>query len=576
MDKILIIFNLRIDQILSIIDGSNKYFELIKDTVISSDPIQAQKFSEHVSKVKSIVDVIKSANLSSENTSEKVIKEFSDIYDKFESIYISIDFMINVIENPTHTKNILINMSQTYATNLQQQKNKILGEAEELFESVIENDTNIFNLIMNGIEIRDVIEIVISMAIVHVNKFIIYVIDRIILFIENNKDLKSRYSKIYEIVEGLKDKTLNASRIDLNIKYHPLMSILPRYNLVAMGKSQLIEDLFNHLNIKYPKLLTPTDNLKSIAELNDYKIGVVIIYNITNSPIEFNLLPLVSIDYVTKNDLMTTPGSGINKKSLERLRTVKVLNTPSAEVPRVEKFIKEKTEYVYIFETLNGSEFRILSNNLENTNKYVSVNEVRGIIEGLNLRADAYNDIINTEIIAKCFDSKSDLVIKDYEREKKSLPSSSVIKSSILSDLVEEFRKILKESVPTSETQFKNLAIAKNSDDSYISKVISDKLTHNYGIIGKGSVEYTLTYITKLDQIIRVFNRELGKNISMIKLTPLTFKERNGNNLIEYILDSYLSAAKNAIETLDRPPSIWVEYDFSLKEFYLTSKYLVI
>ena len=175
------------------------------------------------------------------------------------------------------------------------------------------------------------------------------------------------------------------------------------------------------------------------------------------------------------------------------------------------------------------------------------------------------NDIIN-----KCFDPKSHAILAAYEEEKQTALSSDIIKGQIIYEFTQTFEDKLSKKVPSTSGEFYHMVLGDNEE---INDILLDRLIDTMGIHTKGSNEYTLTYLTKFDTIIRQFIKELENSAKKHHVGHLIFKERSGADLKKYLMDIYKDIITNAVNELDRSKQ-WTEYDVSIKEFFIERKYI--
>jgi hypothetical protein len=415
----------------------------------------------------------------------------------------------------------------------------------------------------------------------NVNKFMIELIKEMI-----QHSSEGTKTALLDLVEVQKDILLGAGRLKMN--YKPPQCMITRCGLVPKGESTDLADLITSLGAKYDADLDISDNIETA--ISTLKCGFVFINKISRSPMEFNISGLISPEYIAKNGLQFGPQSGLTKKVLQRLATIRELPrgerdtfadlaktfgeispgvvSISIEVKLSDRKVEVSPDTVYVIETLGGNVFRLIS---DTTNNVASPRAIYGIIGGVKTRPVKYNGLHEGEILARCYDPLSTMLLNQYEQETKSIQVDDPIKGRLLNDFVEYFESRISESTPESEAEYKNI-IAQ--DDDIITSMLLSRLIAGINIQSKSMSEYMITYMVKFDEIIREYLREFASGLAKISIPDILFREKSKAEIKKYLVDLYKDIANNAITTLDKRKR-WVEYDISLKEFFMEHKYIV-
>jgi hypothetical protein len=149
--------------------------------------------------------------------------------------------------------------------------------------------------------------------------------------------------------------------------------------------------------------------------------------------------------------------------------------------------------------------------------------------------------------------------LKDFDNEKTQWFDPSTFKSLIGKDLIDKF-----------EEQF---ALVKASDWA---DIIYDKSIYSY-VIGKRlykellptskGIEFIITYIKNVDDIISKFNTAMYSEINKIKIPDNYFEVKSESEMRKYISSEYSQAVEKAIGDLDA--SLWIDVSASLKLFIM-------
>ena len=557
-----------------------EYFPSIENMVRGNNIEEYNNFNINIKNIDVEIEIIKKLLCDiSDGAIIKNVKIILNIFNNIESLTEYINFIYELINREKYLGVLIGNKSQTFTDNIYNIKNlttekykhykKHINDTDVIFKSIIEY----IDLDKNVIEIIDIIT-----KYKNSNKLIFSIIQNIINNYKNKIDIKL-FNKIKIKVEELKSNILYQPDIS---KIYPYSNIdyiqrtLIRNRLVPVTDMMPLSELFELLNVKYNSNSNDEENIKNISTA---LIGTIIIYKIYPTAIEYNILPLINIDYVNERNLMTSGNSGINPRNIKRFTTIKKFDAKMRlNKPPIIFNLDDQNKEIYIFETIDNIRFRIISN----SGKYLCDTKIINLLHGVSLRPHAYNKLLESAIINTCYDPNADTVLAEYDDEKKHLPSSD----SIIQKLLEEFNRVwillYKNNIPKNEKEFKQLALTgttkdeKMSQNLYTTEIISDLVIQNVGLYGKGGVEYTLTFITKLNDIVNKFNSVFIGYISEIRIRDILFEEKSENDLAEYFRGSYLEAIKKTLIYMDKKPSMWSGYNFSLKEHTMDKKYIII
>lgn len=550
MDEIKTLLTTRINTIGVLAESATKYFKRISDVVLGVDPDQHAHFLSAVKMMESAPATLKQA------LTGEPIKALFDAYESFSTIRDNITSITRVLENQKFLSVIIYNMSETYVTEVQRERMRMLDLIEKYHESEIVDDERVYSLAEKALKPNNNVGKILLFLDEHettINKFVIFLC-RMTLPHTTGSQLR----RIESMIEHYKNHMLGSTRVNLDRLPAPQAAV-SRYRLVPADTSKPPEEVFDGLGLKW--------NKKQSLEENAQAAGCVILMDISSrSAIEFDIRGLINREYVEGKGLAMNAKYGLNKKNIERLRTTIDLPVKHTSAGKVQKFILPKTTHVYVLQTLNGEVWRPMM--LDGETK-IPIEYIRGLIDGVSTRAWMYNRIQEDELLAKCLDPKADAIIKSFEEEKRTLPPSDAIKAPIVTDLTEWMQEQLEKKLPKKH-EVRTLFMA-----SPIDEVIADKLVRIMGVNVKGSAEYAVTYLTRIDDIVREFRSALESKYNEGLIPATLFRDLPENDLRKQILSVYKGCISSAADELDRR-QLWAEYDFTLKEYFMDKKYAIV
>ena len=562
---------------------SIKHLKIIVMYISGMNPVEyaaCKQAHEHVIKGIETLPMIENADFATISTLYENIKLMDD----------QIHVLLVMMANDTYTKMALYNMSATYTMSLRNERNNVLNAYERYQEVSIIDDIQIHNIVFDLAGLKedpDRALFFISEHINVVNKFTIALVGMAIRLYNGEKR-----RKLELIVENQKDIVFGGKiqRYD-TIVHHQLRSLTS-----SMTLSELL------LLVKY--------KYNSIEQFGASH-RVVFINNGSSSPIEFDMRGLIDANYVMANGLKTNPSNGLTKKVIERFNTAKLLSrgtqshtvtvytgadaiTGAGAITGANASIKTNTHAhanthaqthaqthahthahthantstgFYVVETLNGTLFRFLGNDFT-VDYSTPATTISGLLNGISMRPHEYHKLISEDILAKCFDVKAQLILNEYTEDRKTIKSSEPIKNMIISSILTNFSKKLDKETTTNE-------IRSLLDRTTIDKIFYSALPHKTGIHGKGSSEYLVTYNVKFDTLVYKFIKEIDRAWDENIVTERVVKEKDSQSLHIYIIDAVRFILKKAADVLDGD-NLWVDYDTSLKEYFLEMKQAIL
>lgn len=543
-------------------DKISTYFDVIKDMIVKIDPKAHNKFMNALILIKDSVHEIQNIKIAANNPTDW-LKLGQYLYNLLGNIKEMYPVIHDSLVNEKYLKMAIYNMSATYSLEIETNRITALNLLQQYYETCVD-DAEIIDIILDKVNLQTNIPTVLLFINDNekmVNKFMIEVLRETIKHV--NGDSKQR---LLDLIEQQKNILFNSQRLVL--KYRGPQSPLVRYGLCPKTLSMPIWELFELIGAKWRSKTDIKDNFRQLAtELHSH---IFVIDKIASSPIEFDIRGLVSIEYITQNDLKTNPTNGLNKKILERYNTIKELPTGNTLMKfAVTRFLIPNAKQAYIIETLNGNLYRLMSNTKE---LYADIDSVRGLINGLSTRPIVYGHLHEMDIINKCFDEKSHIILNAYNEQVHAAPASYIVKEKVISDFMEEYEKVINQHIPISPSEFRDMVTGNTNS---INEILLYRLSHSIKTPEKGRAEYIITYMAKFDGIIRQFIKVLENKYNMYSISELLFKERTGNDLKQYLLAICKDIIVKVVNELDRAKQ-WTDYDISIKEFFLESKHEIV
>lgn len=438
---------------------------------------------------------------------------------------------------------------------------------------------------INQDNVNTVINVIINYPVT--NDLIVYLLQYLVGSSAYNNKYKlseSQVNKLLDRVEVLKKESLGITKngpnlqaaIDKNVDF--ISYSLLKYNLIPVTEfnevSKIFEIISDNTNykFKYSNKKSPIDNI--LQNASDNSIGVIIaIYPDYMTPIEFNMSSLINPKYIAEHNLSIPETTGINSKVIKKFDIINLIDNANEN-----NSIKKNTKQIYaentdsdniIIFSIMKDKYRLLCTEI---NKYVcDRGDIRSLIDGKSYKIKKYNEIINNKIINEIAEEKYQNVIREYEGMKVSKTETGITKLNMQNALVKAFTKLYDEEKPTNSKEIIYLIMEKMP----LKDLFIETLEHTIGISGLGSTEYALTYVHKINNILNRFTGEMKRKIKRMKIPKKIFEEYKPEDLRKYVIESYQSLVKDIIKILDAPPSVWEDYDFSLKDHIMEKKFII-
>lgn len=362
-------------------------------------------------------------------------------------------------------------------------------------------------------------------------------------------------------------------------------AVIYRYNLHPVTTSMTLPDLFKLMKWDWDDGVTDDRNLIKIAFFGR---NIIMIRRPSATPIEFDFRGVLDNNYTA--DLKIKPMSGLSKKFIARYNTTQLLSKedlPKRPAMRQEpppnraiqiysgqadtKDPHERSvSYLdwYVIETINGTLYRLLSNN----DDYTTVGkDLLGLLAGVSLLPTLYNKCHSEWIGRKrgdMFDPTAKLYLSKYADYSKAVANSEPIKNRVCEKL-QSFIVSSAESVRSSRDFFELF----NSDAFYtaVVDVITNAVLKNDPFVSRlNSAEYNITLISRTNNIILKFMKAVTRTLSGETLQHRVFSEYVRADIISMLSAQYAKIIKKAADILDADKT-WTGEEISLKEFIMTN-----
>ena len=568
-----------------IIARVNTYLDIIRNVLQSVNPEEYQKINSDITSLLELSAEIPDIRPVTDGTLQ-MLEYMSAVFGKLEILETGFASIFDVFDNRSYAELAMYNKSATYTEEVNRDRNEALAARERYMTFAERDDEKIIKIAIDILAAGDAGDDIFKFIRENentINKFTIRLFHWFIITATGERQKRAEL-----IVEKQKDIVLGSSRVDLG-KYPGVQGVICRYKLLPITQSMPPTDLFKTLGYSYKSEESFDVNLKTLAS---HGPGIIAINKATESSVEFNLTGLIDLDFIVKNNLKTQPMSGLTKKIITRFNTANRLPPAKTISEKVEsdddetnsetnsnhnskpisRQISEPIRIVagtqdtwIVIETINGDLWRQLGLRGDGV---IPGNMIIGLTDGLTLRPHYYHSIQTEQILKRCFDKKAALLLDIYAEQNKTIGTSTPLTAKIIGKLTDIMEKKL-ETMEINLLNFTDVA----TDKIQVNKVLLSVLIHTTGTYGSRSSEYLMTYVAKLERIQYKFGVEIAGAVREADIPERLFKERKGDDLKSRLLSIYQSILQIAVDKLDST-RVWMEYDMTLKEFFLEEKHI--
>jgi len=487
---------------------------------------------------------------------ENLIKELIDLSLLMENMIAEMRSLLTIMSSMLYIRNIgLIIVGKVYES-ISAARLLAINECSAVIDDTESADKKLYLLFVkellsdassgsNNVTVSALLSAILEQTVI--TSFLIILISELLLM----PGLPSHSREILRnIMEIKKDALLGSNRIPL-LDTGGIQGMFVRYNLVPYEMSMPPQDLFKKYKIEY--IHGDKNNFPNLAVAA--KLNVCAIFKSGESPLEFNIRGLVDPEYIERHELKVSMSSGVTKKMIEKFNTYKKLKPPPGKKNNHKNIIAKYSDEAdwLVLETINGAYWRRLSHMGALA---IKASNISGLINGLTLRPHVYNDLQAQAILAKCFDSRSPLILSNYISSTANKLPSDVIKNGVHADLVKLYL-----AQPPGISKF----ITYFTSDK-IAHAVENRLHRSFEVAiidvnllasRETVIENIIWEFTKAIEILVRDKRDLVTRASKMDPKYLDQELREIHDLI----------INGAIDMLDKTGK-WNTPDLSLSEFY--------
>lgn len=500
------------------------------------------------------------------------LNNLSALFDIFEGTDKLIDDIMSIINSNVYFEPLLYNMSQTFSRDINLKRINLSKLIAEYKRAIVDNEMKMtYKMIYTDIKPLENIAIIATYmdSLNNVNDLAVYICTRVVKELSDDVD-SDMVTRFMNRVEHLKTVTLSTDKdvepvkkIQLeNISVLQMLTV--KYGLIPITEYLNVGDMFEYLQQDYNFDKSPQTNMQALSNTHN----VLVIHKYTEKLIQFNILPLISEEYVKKNQLETNPINGLNNRIINRFSTVKIVPGEPTKIPQnvkpIEVYKNTGNNQWFIIECVSFKHYKLLSTSFEKNT--VDTALVDNLLSGLSTRPHNYNKIIEDEVLANINENHR-TIISTYESEKTSMISTDRIKRDIKKNVIDAFTDLYKESNIENKSDMRKL-FSNNDIIDMLTSALEEELSNL--ILEKDDIESTLTFVAQLDILLTKFLREYkvltAELFTSQKIIDMKFKELSGKDLENYVLGWFSDVLNEATETLDTKPISLVDIELSLKE----------
>lgn len=547
MSQVREILTKRMEFISIFVNSISAYWKVVSEIIQSIDNAKYTKVQQDIAGLTGLITEIPTIY-----SDTNVLQSAADLYSKISTLENCFVSIFSFLNNPEYAKLAVYNMSSTYTHNIYQHRNIAISAHEKYADASTRGDVEIFSHIFGSIPDHETVLAFIAKNTDVINKFTIKLLNWAI-----TRSTGEQLRSLELVVETQKDKLLSAERLPASI-LPGIEGMLYRYGLVPETLCLELPAIFAQLGHDYVDSMLPNENMIALASAGP---GIILVNKSNGSPMEFNLRGLIDHEYIEKHDLKSTITSGLTKKIITKFKTANMLE-PGGTCEPIKFFPGAKNTWI-VMETINGKLWRLLRKD----GVEIPTNEIVGLVGGATTRPMTYNMMQSDIILSKCFSRNAPMYLQAY-LDADIKPSTASLQANITEKLTAAYSVALtKITAQSAPIDIKTLRRGLLSSDVIFS-VLAPILLHSHSGTDKGTPEYLVSHAAKTDAVIRLFLKELDRQLYYTNIQERIFKENNPEQLKNVLIDLYKVAVSTAAQELDKS-NAWTEYDSSLKNFMI-------
>jgi hypothetical protein len=497
-----------------------------------------------------------------EEYSIDTLPSLMELYDLWDKIKNTLEKIYVLISDDNVIKFISIGMSQTFISELYMKLSniKMLFTSlnitySEINQSIIESAKNtILPAIKTESEENKLTDILVS-------------------------DGKESDNVVLGFLSGFKPK--NPANIK---KVEEFSEQLKNTFLSAKGSQNISEALPTEMRlISRFSLLPATEYMSKEALVATCKGQILTINKYTTKPMQYNIMPLLNLEYVIANDMMTSEMSGLNKKILKRFSIIKELPTTSQSSAKFIDPPKDVSANSIIVECLNDTYYRIMHNGIPNSNDVSSPGAtIAKILSGPSDRADKYAKISTEPIFSKCVNLDHLKLMVSYMEKQFKSSSSFSLKEYIIGDYMNLFTKAFNNKVilgvpfirkTISGVIIGSKNILRNRMLLYVFDISMKTDIENVNISDMIDTEALLTFVVKFESAYKEFSREMFNQLNSVIDSGIITNQKTDvpEEQHKNILFACNKIISGAVDSMDTKPSRWTNMDITIKNVAIST-----
>lgn len=366
---------------------------------------------------------------------------------------------------------------------------------------------------------------------------------------------KSEHQKFYDMLE--RAKTINMVGPNYIAADAPNKEIPPlqRYGVMPVRQRLTVDEL-TKLYLGHGCTSGTCDIGSFLQMMAAASINVLVVYNITSYPIEFNIWRLINAE--DAKGYIFPPAAGINRKIMQRLATISEVGTNADKQSYGYKAVPHENKpggSWVIVRTINGTHWDAMSNNIMAVSKdvynfdnlYVAENVVKKIIRGPSPRIDIYNEQKNVAF--------AQLLKQTIDVDNETKVNNKPLIDTLIHRITNRIISYVDDSLVPLPTNQKKLEEAI-MDPNFVT-LANIEMLRTYAECGTDAElpvhELVGSFISDVDNTIIVqFTRNLKLNMIDMGPKEKIFKEYSGDPLKTRLYNLFVDIIKKSVSSTIR------------------------
>jgi len=318
-----------------------------------------------------------------------------------------------------------------------------------------------------------------------------------------------------------------------------------RFGLIPQTDNMQLKELLKIILVE-DNIAVNTTDLDKLSK--KHKIGFIVFTSVVNTPVDYNVKPLINADEAKK--YIQPDEYGITKKIIERFRTLNTYGSGQTWAFNIVIHNKQADKF-YIVETLDGETYRCLAPWLYSTKYAVAKFRVKKILDydaTKPSRALEYNALAIKQSLPNMFTSKI-LALEEFDA-KLEVVQSGTMQHKIVDKVLETANKLISKAKFKSPNDVSDLlhdeAIVKSFVLAVEQEFANDTNSFDGGAFPR--CELMSSFITSLQTNTRRFAREVHNGYSRNPLKDADFDKSSKEGNKQVAVDKITEVLKNAVE----------------------------